>query len=40
VPAPEEAKPTLLLLVAWTAIALPLGWGVWITVSNSLALFR
>ena len=29
-----------LLIVAWTAIAIPLAWGVWITVSKSLALFR
>jgi hypothetical protein len=25
---------------AWTAIAIPLAWGVWITVTQSLALFR
>ncbi|HEU5468485.1 MAG TPA: OFA family MFS transporter [Steroidobacteraceae bacterium] len=30
----------LLLFVAWAAIAVPLAWGVWITVSKSLALFR
>lgn len=33
------SSPTL-LIAAWTAIALPLAWGVWITVSKSLALFR
>jgi MFS family permease len=32
-------RPAILFL-AWTAIAIPLAWGVWITVSNSLALFR
>jgi MFS family permease len=30
----------LLLAAAWTAIALPLVWGVWITLSKSLVLFR
>jgi MFS family permease len=29
-----------LLFVAWAGIAIPLAWGVWITVSKSLALFR
>lgn len=29
-----------LVVVAWTAIALPLAWGIWITLSKSLALFR
>ncbi len=29
-----------LLFAAWTAIAIPLGWGVWVTLSKSLALFR
>jgi MFS family permease len=38
--APGGAAPTPLLLIVWTAIALPLGWGVWITVSKSLALFQ
>lgn len=27
-------------VLAWIAVGLPLGWGVWITVSKSLALFR
>ena len=27
-------------VAAWTAIAIPLAWGVWITVSKSLALFQ
>jgi hypothetical protein len=29
-----------LLFVAWAAIATPLAWGIWITLSKSLALFR
>jgi MFS family permease len=29
-----------LLVGAWTAVAIPLAWGVWITLSKSLALFR
>ncbi len=28
------------LIVAWTAIAIPLAWAVWITLSKSFALFR
>jgi MFS family permease len=28
------------VIAAWTAVAIPLAWGVWITVTQSLALFR
>jgi MFS family permease len=31
---------TAVLILAWTAIAIPLGWGVWITLAKSFALFR
>lgn len=34
------ASSRMLLAAAWVAIAIPLGWGVWITLSKSLALFR
>ena len=34
------ASTKALLCIAWTAIGIPLAWGVWITVSKSLALFR
>jgi MFS family permease len=34
------ADSKALLVAAWTTIALPLAWGVWITISKSLALFR
>lgn len=34
-----SANPAL-ALIPWIAIAIPLGWGVWITLSKSLALFR
>ena len=37
---PAAASSPILLVVAWTAIAIPLAWGVWITVTKSLALFR
>jgi MFS family permease len=37
--APVTTHPVL-LAVAWMAIAVPLTWGVWITLSKSLALFR
>lgn len=29
-----------LVAVAWIAVAIPLGWGVWITLTKSFALFR
>jgi MFS family permease len=29
-----------LAAVAWTAVSIPLAWGMWITLSKSLALFR
>lgn len=34
------ATSPALLIAAWTAIAIPLGWGVWVTLSKSLALFQ
>lgn len=34
------ASHPVLLVVAWTAVAIPLTWGVWITLSKSLALFQ
>ena len=27
-------------LLAWAVVGLPIAWGVWITLSKSLALFR
>ncbi len=30
----------MLALIPWVAIAIPLGWGLWITLSKSLELFR
>jgi MFS family permease len=36
----SAASSKALLVAAWTAIGIPLAWGVWITVSKSLALFR
>lgn len=37
--AAARSNPAL-VIVAWTAIAVPLAWGVWITLSKSLALFH
>ena len=34
------ARSTSALAIAWAAIAIPLAWGLWITLSKSLALFR
>jgi hypothetical protein len=39
-PAPAMASERVLLAVAWTAVALPLAWGGWITLSKALAFFR
>jgi MFS family permease len=38
--APAVDRRPAVLFTAWAAIAIPLGWGLWITVSKSLALFR
>jgi hypothetical protein len=27
-------------ILAWLAVGLPIAWGVWITLSNALVLFR
>jgi hypothetical protein len=27
-------------MLAWLAVGLPIAWGVWITLSNALVLFR
>jgi MFS family permease len=37
-----EAAPAQrgMLIAAWTAVAVPLAWGVWITLSKSMALFE
>jgi MFS family permease len=34
------APVTLTLILAWLAVALPMAWGVWITLSSALVLFR
>ncbi|HEY4365757.1 MAG TPA: OFA family MFS transporter [Steroidobacteraceae bacterium] len=34
------ANSSALLVIVWVAIAIPLGWGLWITLSKSFALFR
>jgi MFS family permease len=33
-------KRPAVLIAAWTAVAIPLAWGVWVTLSKSLALLR
>jgi MFS family permease len=41
IPDADRALPRHgLLIAAWTAVAIPLAWGVWITLSKALALFR
>ena len=39
-PVPAAASSSGLLIAAWAAIAIPLAWGMWITVTKSFALFR
>jgi hypothetical protein len=34
------ASYRVLLIVVWTAVALPLAWGVWITLSKALVFFQ
>ena len=33
------AGQTLLLVLSWAAVGLPLAWGVWMTVKKALLLF-
>lgn len=30
----------LITLLAWTAVGLPIAWGIWITLTKALPLFR
>jgi hypothetical protein len=30
----------LILLLAWSAVGIPLAWGIWITLEKALILFR
>ena len=39
-PAPAARNYTALLVIAWTAVAVPLAWGGWITLSKALSFFR
>lgn len=39
-PRAADRTGAALLVIAWAAIAIPLAWGIWITLSKSLALFR
>ncbi|HEV7632111.1 MAG TPA: OFA family MFS transporter [Steroidobacteraceae bacterium] len=35
-----DRSSSAMLLLAWTAVAIPLGWGIWTTIIKSLPLFR
>jgi hypothetical protein len=41
-PRPGDAARTsaLLVVLAWLAVGIPLGWGVWTTLTKALPLFR
>jgi hypothetical protein len=36
---PAPAGQTLLLVLSWAAVGVPLAWGVWMTVKKALLLF-
>ena len=38
--APATTSYRVLLVIAWTAVALPLAWGGWITLSKALVFFK
>jgi MFS family permease len=38
--ATSHSDSTLGVIIAWAAIALPLAWGVWVTLSKALTLFK
>jgi hypothetical protein len=33
------ATPNWLVVVAWAAVGIPIGWGVWVTVLKASAIF-
>jgi hypothetical protein len=35
-----EAQATWLVPVAWLAVWLPLGWGIWVTLQKAVLLFK
>ena len=39
-PATSSPTSTVTLVLAWLAVGLPLAWGVAMTISKALALFR
>jgi hypothetical protein len=36
----EKKSPAALVLLAWIVVGVPLGWGVYNTVRNSMKLFQ
>ena len=39
-PKSESTNSTVILVAAWLGVGLPLAWGVAMTISKALALFR
>jgi MFS family permease len=35
-----DAQPTWLIPVAWLAVWIPLGWGIWVTLQKAVVLFK
>jgi hypothetical protein len=35
-----KKSPTVLILLAWTVVSVPLAWGVYHTLLNSMKLFQ
>jgi hypothetical protein len=38
--APEGGAPSGLIALAWLAVWIPLGWGVWVTLQKAVLLFK
>jgi hypothetical protein len=37
---PGDAQATWLVPVAWLAVGIPLGWGIWVTLQKAVLLFK
>jgi MFS family permease len=38
--APEKGAPSGLIALAWLAVWIPLGWGIWVTLQKAVLLFK
>jgi hypothetical protein len=35
-----DAGPGLIVVAAWLAVWIPLGWGIWVTLQKAVLLFK